>query len=108
MKTLLLFCLFLTGCCTTAYIAEGVGLGKPLGLDGTGADPCGHAYEKGKLLGPPEQVPDYRNGKPNALVCPNEGPCFQCDHKTAKRYEKLYATTTWDGAIVFLPLNKKP
>jgi hypothetical protein len=44
------WCIF--GCCTTAKVAEVVGLGKALGVSGTGADPCGHAYEKGKLLGP--------------------------------------------------------
>jgi len=53
-------------------------------------------------------VPDYRNGKPNALVCPDNGDCFQCDHATAKRYAKLWAECKWDGGIVFLPLNKKP
>jgi hypothetical protein len=52
-----------------------------------------------------ELVPDYRNGKPNALVCPDNGKCFQCDHATAKL---LAANRYWDGAIVFLPLNKKP
>jgi hypothetical protein len=53
-------------------------------------------------------VPDYRNGKSNALVCPNDGPCFQCDHATAWRYVILYQKGKWDGGIVFLPLNKKP
>lgn len=55
-----------------------------------------------------EQVPDYRNGKPNALVCPNNRPCFQCGHATAKRYVWRYVHGSWDGGIVFLPLDKKP
>jgi hypothetical protein len=46
-----IWCIF--GCCTTAKVAEVVGLGKAIGVSGTGADPCGHAYGKGKLLGPP-------------------------------------------------------
>jgi hypothetical protein len=53
-------------------------------------------------------IPDYRNGKPNALVCPDDRPCFQCDHEAARRYARLYVRGKWDGAIVFLPLNKEP
>jgi len=55
-----------------------------------------------------EQVPDYRNGKPNALVCSNEGHCIQCDHEIAQTYARLYRKGRWDGSIVFLPLNKTP
>ena len=62
-----------------------------------GTDVCGYPL-----------VPDYRNGLPNALVCPDNSPCFQCDHATAKRYEKLYSEGKWDGAIVFLPIGKEP
>jgi hypothetical protein len=59
----------------------------------------------------PEQhfIPDYRNSKPNALVCPDGEPfydrmhCFQCDHATALRYAKLLEEGKWDGGIVLLP-----
>jgi hypothetical protein len=57
---------------------------------------------------PREVVPDYRNGKPNALVCPDNAKCFQCSHEAAKRYEHLYERGNWDGSVVFLPVGQKP
>ena len=56
----------------------------------------------------PELVPDYHNGKPNALICPNDRPCFQCDHETAMFYANLYMEGKWDGGIAFLPIDKEP
>ncbi len=55
-----------------------------------------------------EEIPDYINGRPNALVCPDNSPCFQCSHRTAKHYEKLYSEGKWDGGIIFLPLGQEP
>lgn len=53
-------------------------------------------------------IPDYRHGRPNALVCPENRPCFECDHATAKRYVWKFVHTKWDGLVVFLPFNKNP
>lgn len=55
-----------------------------------------------------ELVPDFRKGEPNAIVCGNDGVCIQCSHKAAMKFAKRYAQGKWDGAVVFLPLNKKP
>lgn len=51
------------------------------------------------------RVADYRNGKQNALVCPDNGTCFECDHATARRYERRYAEGKWSGGIVYLPVD---
>jgi hypothetical protein len=53
-------------------------------------------------------VPDYRNGKPNALVCPDNRACFQCDHEIAQHYAELYRDSDWNGAVWFLPLDREP
>lgn len=55
-----------------------------------------------------EDIPDYRNGRPNALVCNNEGVCRQCSHAKAQKYQELSRQGKFDGGIVFLPLNQKP